>query len=150
MGLFMEMHGVREKLRDASARARNLLQSPVMVLVVVLIGSVFAAIDSLALPNPVVFCFSVLFVLVSGFLIIAAKRVDRLRRRLGTIAGSLVAMYLALISFEAYYRASHSVIRAYTLLILGATFLILGVMALLSMRIKRIEKVLRLKTGEMS
>lgn len=41
--------------------------------------------------------------------------------------------------------APHSVIRAYIPLIIGAVLLVLGAMALLSMRIKGLEKVLRLK-----
>jgi len=146
----MRIHGVGEKLRNVSTRAWNLFQSPITVLVVTFIGSVLTVIDGLALPNPVVFCFGVSLALASTSLIIVAKRVDRLKRRLETIASGLAAMYLALISFEAYYRASHSIIRAYTLSILGVAFLILGVMTLLSIRIKRLEKVLRLKTEEIS
>jgi len=147
----MRIYGVGEKFEDVSTRAWNLLRSPIMLLVVVFIDSVLAVIDSLVLSNPVVFCFGVLFALVSAFLILAAKRMDQLRRRLRTIASGLVAMYLALISFEAYYKdLPYSIIRAYTLLILGVAFLILGVMTLLSMKIKRLEKVLRLKTEEIS
>jgi len=148
--LFMRIYGVGEKLRDVSTRAWNLLLSPITLLVVVFIDSVLTVIDSLVLSNPIVFCFSVSLMIASGSLILAAKKMDQLRRRLGTIASSLVAMSLALNSFEAYYRAPHSIIRAYTLLTLGAVFLTLGVMALLSIRIKRLEKVLRLKTGEIS
>jgi len=151
MGLLMRIYGVGEKLRDALTRAWNLFQSPITVLVVTFIGSILTVIDSLASPNPVVFYFGVSLMLTSGFLIIATKIVDRLRRRLRTIASSLVAMYLAFISFVAYYRAlPYSIIRAYITLILGVAFLTLGVMIMLSIRIKRLEKVLRLKTEEIS
>jgi len=151
MGLLMRIYGVGEKLRDVLTRAWNLFQSPITVLVVVFFGSILTIIDDFALLNPVVFYFGVSLVLASGSLIIAAKMVDRLRRKLGTIAGGLAAMYLAFISFVAYYRAlPYSIIRAYITLILGVTFLTLGVMTLLSIRIKRLEKVLRLKTEEIS
>jgi len=152
MGLLTWIYGVGGKLRNILTRAWNLLQSPITGLVITLTGPVlYIVINDPALQNPAVFYFGVSLMLASGSLIVTAKIVDRLRRRLRTISGGLAAMYLAFINFAAYYRdLPHSMIRAYITLLLGVAFLTLGVMTLLSIKIKWLEKVLRLKAEETS
>jgi len=149
MGLFMRIYGVGEKLRDASTRAWNLIQSPITSLVITLTGPlIHIAIGDPGLRNPAVFYFGVSLMLASGFLIIAAKMVDRLRRALRTVADGLAAMYIAFVNFAGYYgNLPRSTTIAYICLAIGAAFLALGAMTLLSMRVKGLEKVLRLKTG---
>lgn len=149
IGLLIGMYGVREKLRNALTRAWNLLQNPTTILSITFFGSILIAIAEL--HNPVAFYPSVSLAVASISLIVAAKKVDRIRRRLRTIASGISAIYLAIISFNnyLYYRAFQPVIRVYTLLI-GVVFLILGVMTLLSIKITRLEKVLRLSVENAS
>jgi len=149
IGLLIGMYGVREKLRNALTSAWNLLQNPIAILAIAFFGSILIVIAEL--HNPVVFYPSVSLAVASISLIVAAKKVDRIRRRLRTIASGISAIYLAIISFNnyLYYRAFQPVIRVYTLLI-GVVFLILGVMTLLSIKITRLEKVLRLSVENAS
>lgn len=152
MDLLMRMYGVGEKLRGASARAWNRLKSPVTSLVLTLTGPlILIAIGYPGLQNPAVFYFGVSLMIASGSLIVAAKVADRVRRRLKTIAGGLAAMYIAFGNFTGYHgNLSYSKTIAYICLAIGMIFLILGAATLLSMKIKRLEKVLRLKKGEIS
>jgi len=152
MDLLMRMYGVGERLRDALARAWNWLKNPATGLVITLTGPLpLIAIGYPGLQNPAVFYFGVSLMIASGSLIVAAKVTDCVRRRLKTIAGGLSAMYIAFGNFAGYYgNLSYSKTVAYTCLAIGVVFLILGAATLLSMKIKRLEKALRLKTEEIS
>jgi len=146
----MRMYGVGGRLRDALARAWNRLKSPVTGLVFTLtIPLIFIATGHPGLQNPAVFYFGVSLMIASGSTIVAAKVVDRVRRRLETIAGGLSSMSLAFINFAGYYWSlSYSNTTAYIGLAIGVAFLVLGAATLLSIRIKRLEKVLKPKTRE--
>jgi len=152
MDLLMRMYGVGGRLRDALARAWNQLKSPVTGLVIALTGPLLLiAIGYPGLQNPAVLYFGVSLMITSGFLIVVAKVADRVRRRLKTIAGGLSAMSIAFGNFAGYYgNLPYSKTIAYICLAIGVVFLILGAATLLSMKIKRLEKVLRLKTEEIS